>query len=724
MKVTRGLVAMIVVLVMTFASSVVTGVEETPRGWTDRLIVTYRPGAEKSLPLGVREVREAGERVIVNLGRKAVRSDLKRFTGDQILYVEPDLWATPAVMPDDPELPIQWGTHDQQRADGGYSIRAEGGWAITTGDADLTIAVVDTGITSHPDLDGRTITGYDFYSRDSNPADPGDACLGRPSSWHGTHVAGTIGASANNGIGIAGVNWNSKIQPIRVLGPCGGYASDMADGIAWAAGISLPGIPDNTHDAQVINLSLGGDGPCPIVIQDSINQAIDNGAIVVVAAGNDNSDAANSWPSNCENVIAVAATNRQGKRATYSNFGSVITVAAPGGDFMVDSGILSTSNTGITSPASAWYSYKQGTSMAAPHVSGVLSLLLSIHQDLELADISVLLDQNSQPFAIDARPNSCSIVGKCGYGIIDAQALLEAASGDTPQTIDFEPIGVKYMGEVPFDPDGKASSDLPLSYNASPLSVCDFRGTKLHVLGLGTCTVVARQVGNAEFARAESVTRTFDVAAAFAPSVTTGALFGDTPEVGVAVDLTAAIWSGGPAPTLTHQWYRCSTTGSAVTQSRVPSGCSAISGATSLVYTATVTDLGRYLRLGVTAKNIAARRGVINFSVTSAAVEGAPVRTRALTVAVLPRVGRLMLISNASVAGTAPIDYAYAWYSCTGPTVAATTLNGLCTPIDGQTGSSYTPTVEMIGKFIVASVTATNALGSTVHYSASSRAVR
>jgi hypothetical protein len=313
----------------------------------------------------------------------------------------------------------------------------------------------------------------------------------------------------------------------------------------------------------------------------------------------------------------------------------------------------------------------------------------------------------------------------CGVGIIDATALLTAAAaGDTPQEISFSAPADKYLGETPFDPIGTATSTLPVSYSTSPLSVCNYLGAKVHLLGLGTCTIVARQSGNLTYARATAVTRTFEVLAPFAPSVSAAATFNETPEVGVAVDATEGTWSGGPAPTLTYQWYRCTSAGAALTQSRVPSGCSAISRATSAAYTATTSDLGRYLRLGVTAKNLASRRGVINFSVTSGAVVGAPVRARALTVTVSPRVGRAAAAVSSAVLGTASINYAYAWYSCTRATIASTTLDPICSVIDGQIAGSYTPTVDLAGRFLVVSVTATNAFGSIVNYSASSRAVR
>jgi len=648
---------------------------------------------------------------------------------------------TATALPNDPRLDEQWGTEDQDEADGGYSVRAEGAWAFTTGSDDIRVAVLDTGITAHPELDDRRVSGYDFIGdletandgsgRDADPSDPGDPCDGDSSSWHGTHVAGTIGAKANNGVGITGLNWVSKIQPVRVLGVCGGYTSDVADGIKWAAGGTVSGVPANATPSRVINLSLGGWGSCTTVEQAAIDYAVGQGALVVVAAGNDEDDAANYSPANCDDVIVVAATSREGKKAYYSNYGEIVTVAAPGGDYYAsgsfnsDDGILSTLNTGTSSPGSPTYDFYQGTSMATPHVAGVLSLLLSVAPELRLADVLTLLAETSQPFPADASAESCSDPDMCGYGIIDATALLTAAAaGDTPQEIDFDAPADRYLGETPFDPVGSASSGLAISYSASPLSVCDYRGSKVHVLGLGTCTIIARQPGDLTYARAESVTRTFEVLTPFAPSVSAAAAFGDTPEVGVSVDITEGTWSGGPAPTLTYQWYRCTSAGAAVTQSRTPSGCSSISGARAPAYTATTADLGRYLRLGVTAKNLAARRGVINFSVTSSAVIGAPVRTRTPTVTTNPRVGRAITATNTVALGTATINYVYAWYSCTGATAASTTLDPRCTVIDGQTGTSYVPTVDQVGKFIVVSVTATNALGSIVHYSASSRAVR
>ena len=200
------------------------------------------------------------------------------------------------------------------------------------------------------------------------------------SSWHGTHTAGTIGAASNNGVGVAGVNWNSKILPVRVLGKCGGYTSDIADGMRWAAGLSVSGVPANANPAKVLNLSLGGSGACDATYQDAVNAITAAGTTIVVSAGNSNADAINYRPGNCNGVITVAATNRDGGRAYYSNYGSIIEISAPGGETNVSNsnGVLSTLNTGTQGPGADTYVYYQGTSMAAPHVAGVASLLYSL----------------------------------------------------------------------------------------------------------------------------------------------------------------------------------------------------------------------------------------------------------------------------------------------------------------------------------------------------------
>lgn len=345
----------------------------------------------------------------------------------EIEYAVPDKIFRPALIPNDPQYHNQWHYYDTN------GINAPGAWDITTGSSSIVTAVIDTGILNHADLSGRMVSGYDFISntwvandgdgRDNNPTDPGDwvsagdCGFGEPaenSSWHGTHVAGTIGAASNNAIGVTGINWVSKILPVRVLGRCGGYDSDIIDGINWAAGINVPDVPQNLNPAKVINLSMSGLGICDSALQSAINAVVSKGTVVVVAAGNDHMDASSYAPGNCANVITVAATTYNGNRASYSNYGSTVEISAPGGDTVY--GILSTSNSGITVPASDAYYYYSGTSMAAPHVAGVVSLMFSRNPSLTPDQVLSILQSTAKPFPGGSTCNT-SI---CGSGIVNA----------------------------------------------------------------------------------------------------------------------------------------------------------------------------------------------------------------------------------------------------------------------------------------------------------------
>lgn len=359
-----------------------------------------------------------------------------------IEYAEPDARMVHTLAPNDPQYGNQWHYF------GTYGINLPTAWDITTGSASTVVAVVDTGITNHSEFSGRTVPGYDFVStaldgndgdaRDSDPSDPGDwvtlaeslsgwfvGCPVSNSSWHGTHVAGTIAANSNNASGVAGVNWSAKILPVRVLGKCGGYISDIADGIRWAAGGSVAGVPANANPAKVINVSIGGGGACGATYQEAIDAAVSLGAVVVVAAGNENVDAANSRPANCNNVIAVGATAGDGFRAGYSNFGNLVDISAPGGDTPWDTKVLSTFNSGTTVPSTESYAALQGTSMAAPHVSGVVSLMLAVTPTLTQGQILEILQNTAKDFY---PTSNCAInPNTCGAGIVDAAAAVKAA---------------------------------------------------------------------------------------------------------------------------------------------------------------------------------------------------------------------------------------------------------------------------------------------------------
>ena len=319
-------------------------------------------------------------------------------------------------------------------------------WDRTAGSANVVVAVVDTGIVpNHPDIVGspNLVAGIDMISdvavandgdgRDNDPTDPGDAVAAdecfpgdsaQPASWHGTHVAGTIGAGrTNNNVGVAGINWDVKVQAVRVLGKCGGSTADINDGIRWAAGLHVPGVPDNPTKARVINMSLGSPPGIPCSMSPSTQAAIDAavaaGAVVVVAAGNDAVDAADVFPASCKNVITVAASDARGRLVTrYSNFGSVVTIMAPGGDVLQDSngdgnndGVLS-----LVHPSAGTYARYNGTSMAAPHVAGVAALYLALDPSLG----PVMLSQRLKDSAIPRTSQDCP--QPCGVGLLNAMA--------------------------------------------------------------------------------------------------------------------------------------------------------------------------------------------------------------------------------------------------------------------------------------------------------------
>ena len=347
-----------------------------------------------------------------------------------VASVEPDRRMYHQLLPNDPMYAQQW--HYYESAGG---INLPSAWNITTGSGSIVVAVIDTGIRPHADLGGRTLPGYDFITdvatandgngRDADPSDPGDyGCVGSSSSWHGTHVAGTIGAASNNSSGVSGINWGSKILPLRVLGVCGGYTSDIVDALRWASGIAIPNVPLNTTPARVANLSLGGaNGGCSATFQNAVNDVIARGMVVVVSAGNSNADASTFEPASCAGVVAVSATGRSGNRASYSNFGSKVAIAAPGGSG--SNGVLSTLNAGLTSPGADTYAYYQGTSMAAPHVSGTASLMLSANPALTPAQVVQILQSSARRFPTGTGSDCTTAI--CGAGIVDAGAAVAAA---------------------------------------------------------------------------------------------------------------------------------------------------------------------------------------------------------------------------------------------------------------------------------------------------------
>jgi serine protease len=351
-------------------------------------------------------------------------------------YVEEDRLMKRLATPNDTRYNEQWHYFE---ATAGINVPTA--WDTSTGSG-VTVAVVDTGYRPHADLVANIVGGYDFISdtevsndgnlRDNDARDPGDwttaaQCDPRDpaydSSWHGTHVAGTIAAVTNNANGVAGVAYGAKVVPVRVLGTCGGYTSDIADGIIWASGGTVSGVPANANPAKIVSMSLGGQSACGSTTQNAINSARSRGTVVIVAAGNETQNASNVSPANCSGVVVVAAVTRAGGRTWYSNFGSVVDIAAPGGDLTTTfaNDILSTLNAGTTIPGADSYALYAGTSMATPHVAGIAALMLQANPALTPDQIESLLKSTSRAF-----PATCS---QCGSGIVNAAAAVAAAPG-------------------------------------------------------------------------------------------------------------------------------------------------------------------------------------------------------------------------------------------------------------------------------------------------------
>ncbi len=364
----------------------------------------------------------------------------------------------------------QWHLHS---ATGG--VNAPAAWDVAQGEG-VVVAVLDTGILpQHPDFAaGTLLEGYDFISdaetsrrptdeRVPGALDYGDwvendnecyaGSLAEDSSWHGTHVSGTVAEATNNTIGMAGLAYKAKVLPVRVLGKCGGYLSDIADAITWASGGTVAGVPANPNPAEVINMSLGGGGACDPAYQDAINGAVSRGTTVVVAAGNQASNASGYRPASCANVISVGATRITGGIASYSNFGAVVDLSGPGGGGGVDGNpggyVWQAGYNGLTTPTSGAYSYMGmgGTSMASPHVAAVAALvqgaLASAGKDpLTPAQLETLLKQSARTF-----PVTIPAATPIGSGIVDAKAALDKAL-EEPCTVDCAPDATPLTNRV------------------------------------------------------------------------------------------------------------------------------------------------------------------------------------------------------------------------------------------------------------------------------------
>ena len=373
----------------------------------------------------------------VDLERKwATLMAVKRLRQDTtVRWAEPNWILTSSAVPGDPAYVRQRWHYEQ--------LQLPAAWDINQGDSTVTVAIVDTGVrTEHPDLAIGLVAGKDFVRGpnaadgdgiDDDPTDPGNAGPGGSVIFHGTHVAGTLAATGGNGIGVTGVSWRSNLLPIRVLGDDGsGTLADILQGIRYAAGLANDSGTVPPNRADIINLSLGALRSCTQAESDVIAAARAAGVIVVAAAGNDATSLPAS-PASCAGVISVAAVNSASSRAFYSNFGSWVRVAAPGGDSADRDGdgfpdaVFSTHASRQGGSIVNNYDFLIGTSMAAPHVSGVIALMKSINPTLTPAIIDALLTGG-----LMTRDIGFPGADELGIGLIDAFKAAQAASNTPP----------------------------------------------------------------------------------------------------------------------------------------------------------------------------------------------------------------------------------------------------------------------------------------------------
>ena len=486
---------------------------ETKRDLTSGGEIVYRLPATT---LNSLKAEDARARTLAAVKSLQARAD--------VAYAQPNYIFQVTTVPNDSGYLKQWHFFNNgsgaSQAPGGINLPAA--WNTNQGSAAVVVAVIDTGILpDHEDIAGslNLASGYDMISdpaiandgdgRDSDPTDPGDAIAADecyagnpalPSSWHGTHVSGTIGVGkTNNNLGVAGINWNVKLQPVRVLGKCGGTMVDINDAIRWAAGLPVPGAPANPTPAKVINMSLGGASPCSAspATQGAINDAIAKGVTVVVAAGNEAADAAQFIPASCNGVITVAASDRLGNLATrYSNFGARVDILAPGGDVRQDSDNDGNPD-GVLSMVEGGYAYYNGTSMAAPHTAGVAALLLAQDSTRSPTQILSLLKANALPRSTAQCPKPC------GAGLLNAQLSAPTPPGGvqiglSPPDIRLA-IGANVTVNANVTVDGNPEAGKAITFISSNPAAASVQpaSTTTDASGMATATVTGVASGDA-----------------------------------------------------------------------------------------------------------------------------------------------------------------------------------------------------------------------------------
>jgi serine protease len=410
-----------------------------PLGAAQRSAVTALGSAGRSVaPFGAPLDGMFAEKLETLQVVKALRARADVETAD------PNYIFHPTAVPNDRFYSLQWH----------YPlINLPQAWDVSTGSpsagSDVIVAVVDTGVfLAHPDFTGQLVAGYDFVSSaamsrdgdgmDSNPDDPGDGAALGASSWHGTHVAGTIAARSNDAVGVAGVSWGAKVMPIRVLGAGGGTSADIVNGVRYAAGLSNASGTVPTRRADVINLSLGGPGSS--ATEQAVYAAVRNAGVIVVAAAGNNNSGVPFYPASYDGVVSVSAVDMRREKAPYSNFGPFVDIAAPGGDASVDrngdgyaDGVLSAKVDDSSGTRKPIWGFSQGTSMASPHVAGVVALMKAVCPALTPSQLDTIISSGAMSVDLGASGRDDIF----GHGLVDASRAVQSAQaqcGSAPVT--------------------------------------------------------------------------------------------------------------------------------------------------------------------------------------------------------------------------------------------------------------------------------------------------